>query len=138
MGIGSIVKDAITGIVSPVANVFVKKEERKQAAESAQAKITQAKINGDKEITLTDAEWEARSVDANAGSWKDEYLTLIITSPIVMILAGGVWFAFTGDARLLEGANEGIKALTNTGVDMGDLMYAVVLAGVGLKVWRAK
>lgn len=133
-----ILKDIIGGLVKPVADVFTKKEERKMAAKSADAKIALAKQSGEDQITLTDAEWEAKSIDANTSSWKDEYLTLIITSPIVGLLAGGVWFAFTGDSALLDGFNKGIEALKATGVDLGELMYVVVLAGVGLKVWRAK
>jgi hypothetical protein len=134
----NIIKDIAGALVKPVADVFKVKEERKRTKEVAQAKITQAKINGEQNITLTDAEWESLSVTANKDSWKDEYLTIIITSPIVGLLAGGVYFAFTGDVRLLEGFNRGIAALKETGVDLGYLMSAVVLAGVGLKVWRSK
>lgn len=136
MSIGSVIKNVASGLVEPVANVFTKREERKQAAESADAKIKLAKVNGDKEITLTDAEWEAKSIDSNANTWKDEYLTIVVTSPIVLFLIGGVWLAFTGDSRLLDGTISGINAIAGTGVDMGWLMNAVVLAGVGLKVHR--
>ena len=51
----SIVKDLVTGVVSPVANIFVKKQERKKATELAQAKIAKAKVDGEHEVTMTDA-----------------------------------------------------------------------------------
>lgn len=138
MSIASTIAGAVGGIVKPITGIFTKKEETKQIAKQAEAKLALAKANGEEKIELTDAEWESLSVKANESSWKDEYLTIIITSPIVGLLIGGIWFAFTGDDRLLEGVNKGITALKDTGVDLGDLMYAVVLAGVGLKVWRAK
>lgn len=138
MSIGILVKEGIAGIVKPVADVFTKREERKQAAASADAKIQLAKIKGEKEITLTDAEWEAKSIEANANSWKDEYLTLVVTSPMIGLMAGGVWYAFTGDSRLMDGFIQGINALTALGVDMGYIMSAVVTAGIGLKFIRMK
>lgn len=131
-------KQVASGVVQPIAGIFSKREERKRAKESGEAKLAMAKQAGEQAVTLTDAEWEAISKKNEAGTWKDEYLTVIITSPLVGLLLGGVWLAFTGDARLLTGVQEGLKAIKETGVDMGELMYIVVLAGVGLKLWRGK
>ncbi len=128
----------ISNIIKPVAGIFQKKEERKIAKIKTQAKIAQAKENNETQITLTDADWESLSIKSQDETWKDEYITVLITLPIAALLAGGIWLAFTGDARLLDGTNTGIKALSDAGVDMGKLMYAVVLAAVGLKVWRAR
>ena len=44
--------------------------------------------------------------------------------------------AFTEDDRLLKGVSLGIAALAESGVDLGELMVYVVLAGIGLKAWR--
>ena len=81
----------------------------------------------------SDKEWEALSKEAESGTWKDEYVTIIITLPIPAIMIGAVYQAFTGDATLLVGINEGIGHLKNLGLDMGELMYIVVLAAVGIK-----
>lgn len=136
--IASAIRGLAEGIVSPVAKVFEKKEERKRLVAEADGKLAMAKANGETEVTLTDAEWEAKSIDANATSWKDEYLTVIITAPIIGLLVGGVYAGVTGDVRILDGVNLGLAALKETGVDMGELMYIVTLAGVGLKLWRSK
>lgn len=129
-----IIKDLGGLIMKP----FTKAQERKANKESGEMKLRQIKETGDTNIKLTDAEWEAQAAQGMLASWKDEYLTVIIPLPIPMLLAGGVWLAFTGDSRLLDGTIEGIKAIEATGIDMGFLMSAVVLSGVGLKVWRAR
>ncbi len=134
----TLITNAITGITKPVAGIFEKREERKKTKVIAEAKIAQTKVEGGQKITLTDAEWESISQKNQNDTWKDEYVTIIITWPYVGIFAGAVWLAFTGDDRLLTGVNTGIQSLKALGVDMGYLMTAVVLAALGLKMWRNK
>lgn len=136
--IGNIISSVMSGIAGPVSKVLSKREDRKKAKISGDAKLALSKIEGEKQITLTDAEWESQSVMGQNNSWKDEYVTIIITLPLVGLLAGGVWLAFSGDSRLLDGINIGIKSLAETGVDMGQLMSGVVFAAVGLKLWRGR
>lgn len=128
----------IGNIIDGVSGFFQKREERKQAVETAKLKIREAKDKADNDLELTDAEWESIAVSQQDSSWKDEYLTLIITLPIPMIMVGAVYLVFTGDDRLMVGVNKALVELQSLGMDWGELMYTVVLAGVGLKVWRAK
>jgi hypothetical protein len=60
----------------------------------------------------------------------------VITAPIVMMIAGAITFVFFDDLRLLTSSTEALKALEASGIDMGFLMEATVLAGLGLKIWR--
>lgn len=129
-----VIKEIGSFLLKPIT----KAQERKANRESGEMKLRQIKETGDQSIQLTDAEWEAQAANGMLASWKDEYLTIIIPLPIPMLLAGGVMLAFTGDSRLLDGTIAGIKAIEATGIDMGFLMSAVVLSGVGLKVWRAR
>ena len=136
MSIVSAVTGLLGGIAKPVAGVLNKRTERRQAKESGAAKLALAKQNGATEVTLTDAEWEAQSVKVNADSWKDEYVTIVVTSPIVLVVVGAVAAAF-GEPRVLEGAKAGAQILTSDlGLDFSALAYAVILAAIGLKVWR--
>lgn len=126
----------ITSLVDGVVGIFNKKQDRKANAESARAKLLQAKQSDSTNITLTDAEGEAILASKTDSTWKDEYVTIIITAPIALIIAGTVYFAFTQDDRLLNAGVDSIKALETTGIDMGFMMETVVLAAVGLKIWR--
>ena len=134
----SAVTSFLSAIVSPVTKVIGKVQDRKKAAETIQGKIAMAKEQGAQSVTLTDAEWESIAVDKTDSSWKDEYVTLVITFPLVGILGGALWYAFTGDARLLDGIKSGIAELQALGMDYGTLLKAVVLAALGLKLWRSK
>jgi len=125
-------------LIGSVVKVFTKKEETKQIRKTAETKLASAKLSGATSITLSDAEWESIVAAGMGKTWKDEYVTVVVTMPYPMLLAGGVVMAFTGDDRLMEGTISGIKALTGAGVDVGFMMTAVITAAVGLKVWRAK
>ena len=128
----------VSGLVSPIANIFVKKQETKKAKAEGEAKVALAKQTGATEITLTDQEWEAIAVSKQDSTWKDEYVTIVMTSPIVLIIVGSVSYAVTDDVALLDGAVLALVKLKEIGLNMGDLMEVVVYAAVGLKVWRGR
>ena len=126
-------------VISGITGFFTKKQELKGAVQSAKAKLEIAKVNGDQTIKMTDSEWESLSVQTQQGSWKDEYVTLIITAPILLIIIGSLFSALGFDfgPQILSGALDGIRQLKELGMDYGFLINSVVLAAIGLKVWRA-
>ncbi len=128
----------IGALIKGGMSLFTAREDRKKTVKTAQLKIQAAKDSQDNDLALSDAEWETVAMEKTDGTWKDEYLTLLITSPLLLLLVGGVYYGFTGDPALIDGVNVGIASLATLGVDMGELMYAVVLAGIGLKVWRGR
>jgi hypothetical protein len=132
----SIWSNPVSKLIEGVTSVFQKKQDRKLAVETGKAKLNLAKESNSTSITLTDAEGEAILASKTDSTWKDEYVTIIITAPIAIIIAGTVYFAFTSDDRLLIAGIESIKALNLAGIDMGFMMEAVVLAALGLKIWR--
>jgi len=133
----NIVTSFFSSLVSPIAKVFTKREERKTVKTQVEGKIALAKTNNEKEITLTDQEWEAISVSKQDTTWKDEYVTVIGTSPYVLIILGAVLAAF-GKPELLAGATSAISELNEIGVDVGHITEVVVYAALGLKLWRSK
>lgn len=132
------IKAVVDAVAKPVKSVLNKREATKQQHQQAKAKYEQAKLNAKTHVTLTDAEWEALSKTTEDKTLKDEYVTVIVTFPLLCIMIGGIYLAFTGDSRLLDGANIAMERLASAGVDMGFLMNTVVLAAVGIKVWRQK
>ena len=129
----------ISTAISGITGYFSKKQDGKAAVKSASAKLAQSKQDGYQSITLTDAEWESLAVQTQQESWKDEYVTIIITAPILMILLGSLSasLGFDHGPLVLQGALDGIVALKALGMDYGFLVNSVVLAAIGLKVWRA-
>jgi hypothetical protein len=127
------IAEAVSGAVGAVAGVFTAKTRRKQAMEEGKNKIHQAQVDGNNTLDLTDAQWEAVSVQANEESWKDEYVTVTITAWIWVALFGALFNRAT-----LDGVKIFLDFCTTNGVDIGWLTSAVVTAAIGLKVWRGR
>jgi len=129
----------ISTAISAVSGFFSKKQEIKKAKVTARAKLEQARQEGQQSLEMTDAEWESLSVQTQNDSWKDEFITLIITSPFITILVGSIGSAmgYNWGPQVVNGTVEGLKQMTNLGMDYGLILNAVVFAAVGLKLWRA-
>jgi hypothetical protein len=124
-------------LVKPISEGYKVKQARKQAKETGKAKLALAAQEGDTKIALTDAEWEAVGNEKQDTTWKDEYVTVVCTSPYVFIFLGAVVAAF-GNDQLLTGAMTGVTKLEGIGINVGHLCEVVVYAAVGLKIWRGR
>lgn len=121
-------------LISAISGYQIKKKEKEILKTQAKTKIEMAKITGTNEIALKDAEWEAISVDKQDSTWKDEYITLVMTWPLIGIMLGAVLKTFFNNDQLLVSTLEGIKELQALGMDFGLLMTIVVSAAVSIKV----
>jgi len=65
--------------------------------------IQQRKIN---QIN-NDADWESKMADAASNSWRDEYLTIVLTLPIIAV----GYSIVTGDQSVIDRLNDGFMAL---------------------------
>lgn len=128
-------KDLIASLFKPVAEIFIKRETRKMAKEQARAKLTQAKAENAQTLELNKDEWEQLAIPGLDRTWKDEYVTVSVVSIFNLIVVGGIASAF-GHDEILTGVGLAIHALTTAGVDVGFLLTATVLAGLGLSVWK--
>lgn len=107
-------------IINAVSGFVGKRQERKQ---------TIAKAN---------AAWEAAAGRSMENGWKDEYVTVVITFPIVQNFVGNLMYAFTGNSKILEAQKASLEQIGQMmGTPYGDLMMVVVLAAVGIKGIKA-
>ena len=127
------IKAIFDTVASPISKAYQSKQKRKQSAESAKAKIQLAKQTSEFKLELNDDEWEALSKKNENETWKDEYVTIIITSPFVLLFVASIISGWTGDMRYLDAVNLGISNIKDLDVDLGKLMYLVVLAAVSIK-----
>ena len=125
----------ITLLFKPVAALFAQREERKLARQGASAKLVQSRQDNAQTLDLNKDEWEQLQVKGMDQSWKDEYVTVSIVSILNIIVLGGILTAFD-HPELLTGIAIAMTALTTAGVDIGFLMEAAVLAGLGLSIWK--
>lgn len=120
-------------LVAPVSKAYQARQTRKAAAESAQAKLKLAGQEKQFDLSLKEVEWEALAKRQESASWKDEYVTLIITSPFVLLFIAAMVSGYSGDMRYLDAVNLGLKSLKSLGVELGELLKIVVLAAVSIK-----
>jgi hypothetical protein len=129
------ISEIVTGLFKPLTSIFQKREERKAAREAAASKLSQAKVDQAHTIELKKDEWEQLAVSGLDKTWKDEYITVSLVSIFNLIVLGGILAAF-GFPQLLTGVGIAIQALTTAGVDVGFLLTATVMAGLGLSIWK--
>ena len=110
---------ALIGPIADLAGGWIKgKIEEKKA-------IQEAKI----ERIKTDADWEARMADASANSWKDEYLIVILTLPVIFIGYG----VATDNLDIISRVNSGFETLSSLPEWYQYLLFIGVSASFGLK-----
>jgi len=78
----------------------------------------------------SDSTWENTMADATKSSWKDEYLVLVLTSPIIFIGYG----VAMDNPEIINRVNLAFATLANLPEFYQILLYAAVLASFGLKV----
>ena len=105
---------AVAGIIAPVTK-----------AVEVRGKIRELKARAQCGATLSAAEWETLAVANGASSWKDEFVTIVFTSPIILKIIG----AAIGNARLADAAQQ----LIDTIPAYDNLLMAVVFAAVAIK-----
>ncbi len=109
-------------LISPIANLaggYLKnKAEEKQAKHKAKMTMIE-----------NDADWEAKMAEASKDSWKDEYFTIALSSPIIFIgYAVGV-----DDPTIIARVEEGFAALSRLPEWYQYLLFIAVSSSFGIK-----
>ena len=91
-------------LISPVANIFgiyVKGWVNKAQAET-QLKVDKAKAESKvmERVTEGEIEWDQTMAKASAESWKDEWLTILVSIPLVLAFTGNTEAVVNGFAAL--------------------------------------
>jgi hypothetical protein len=118
------------GVVEPIATYYTRKQELKQAKFEAQLKFEQAK--GERAASLVqqglaaDATWELESIRAHAAGWKDEFVLIVLSAPLIMCFIPG----------LAPYVKAGFDALAVTPWWYPTAVLSVFLATYGIRWWR--
>lgn len=134
--VGEVIKSVVAGAVAPIANIFVKKTERKQAKDKINGQVELAKIEGKSEVAVQTADWEILSKAQEEGSWKDEYVTLSVFTIFNGVIVGSVAsaFGYEGGAELVNGILEGVRTIDALDGTVGTLIIVTAYAALSIKV----
>lgn len=124
-----------SGLVKPIAGVFTKKIERKQAKDAIDGQVKMAQKNNEAQVNIDTGDWEKISKQQEVNSWKDEYITISVFSIFNAVIIGSIAdaFGFTGGASLVDGVMAGIRAIDELDGKVGDLIMVVAYAGLSIK-----
>lgn len=89
--------------------------------------VAQAKVEREKEIVKTENDIQKLRVEKSDKSWKDEYITVLVTIPIIMCFV----------PELAPYAIEGFETLSTTPEWYQYTFIGVVSAAIGIKGWRS-
>lgn len=131
----------ISGIISllskgaeKVGSVISNVQDQKSAAKTAEAKLSLARQTGDTQIQLTSAEWEAIGKRNENNGWKDEYVTIVITLPLLtqfLCTLIGTLFDMPGLLAASNSANTSVIALIP---NYERILEVVVYAAVSIRI----
>ena len=119
----------VSGLVSPITNHFTTKNNNKTRVKQQQ--IQRLMNSDDKE-----AEWEAIQAESGNNSWKDEWITLIITLPIPVIFISVILSVMLDNPLIAEAAKAGTAAIKELVPNYAELLYIVCLAAIGIKAFK--
>lgn len=126
----SILKDVIAGLTGPVAGYLQRRQELRLERHKADLAVIQAAgeraARAVSEGLAADAAWELESLRAHSSGWKDEFVLLVLSSPLILC-----FFPSTAPAVL-----EGFRILDQTPGYFKLLVVAVFGAIYGLRMWR--
>jgi len=124
-----ILSNLVSGLVSPITSHFTKKNENK-------TKVKQQQIQRLMDSDNKEAEWEAIQAESGNNSWKDEWITLIITLPIPIIFFSVILSVLLDDPSIAEAAKAGVTAIKELVPNYAELLYIVCLAAIGIKAFK--
>jgi len=116
-------------LVSPITGFFTKRNDNK-------TKVKQQKIQRLMNADDKEAEWEAISAEGGNHSWKDEWVTLIITLPIPVIFVSVMLAVMLDNPLIAQAAKDGVAAIKELVPNYGELLYIVCLAAIGIKAFK--
>ena len=121
--------DIASGLISPITNHFTTKNNNKTKVKQQQI---QRLMNADDK----EAEWEAIQAESGNNSWKDEWITLIITLPIPVIFISVILSVLFENPLIADAAKAGVTAIKELVPNYAELLYIVCLAAIGIKALR--
>jgi hypothetical protein len=128
----------ISAIVGAVGGFFGKREERKSMEKQIDGKIAMQKQGGETQVIFNEQEIDAISKRNEGETWKDEYLTIVMTTPLLTTFFG-VFFAFLlNKPEIMEAVTSSNAALLELVPNYQELLGVTITAGLGIRAYKKR
>lgn len=130
------VKGFFSAIISPITKAYETRQVRKQAQETAKAKLVQSRQDNEYRLQLTEQEIDAIGKGNENESWKDEYLTIVVTLPYLNTFICNMASVLLSDPVYANAANAANDSLRGLGIDIGGSFDVVLIAGLSIRGYK--
>ena len=116
--------------LNAASHIYKKKQETKMAMADAQHMHASKMARGE-------SEYQGKLLEARQSDWKDEFVLIVLTLPI-LVIAWGVW---SEDPQAMEKINiffEQFSSLPQWFVNLWILVVASIYGIKGTQIWRNK
>ena len=117
--------------ISTVAGLFQGRQQRKMAALEIEGEVAKSRQRGEEYTLVANANLDLAKVKAAEHSWRDEYLLILFSTPIIVQLLGsaaGIMDPALGD-QLMDAGDRMIASINSIGGPESDF-YAWAFGGV--------
>jgi hypothetical protein len=126
----SVITQAVGGLLKPIGEYFSRRQEIKaddrQQERAIQKALTERQIALIEQGLTADMSWEMEFAKQANTSWKDEYVLLVLSVPMVMAFIPGA-------SQYVE---MGFKAFASTPLWYQIMLQTVFYATYGIRMWR--
>lgn len=128
----------IGGIVETVGGFFAKREERKSLEKQIDGKIAMQKENNETQVVFNEQEIDIIAKRNEGQTWKDEYITIIMTVPLITIFLATLFGILLGKPEYMEAASEAVNQVNLLVPNYQELLGLTIVAGLGLRAYKKR
>ena len=123
----------IVAVASVVGGFFNKREESKQLERSINGKIAIQKNDNQTQVVFNEQEIDVISKRNEGNTWKDEYLTIVMTSPLITTYVGVLIGVLLARPDIIDAVTQANKAFSELVPNYQELLTLTIVAGLGLR-----
>jgi len=128
----------VSAIIGAVGGFFGKREERKAIEKTIDGKITMQKQRGETQVVFNEQEIDVISKRNEGETWKDEYITIIMTMPLVTLFFAVFVGTLLGRPELIAAAIEANAAVKELVPNYQELLALTITAALGVRAWKKR
>ena len=126
----------LTSVAGPLIKLGTSFLDNRQNARSLKAKLELAKVNKEARLELSDIDLAILSRRSWDKGFKDEYIVIVVTFPLIISFIGSIYAAFTGDTVLLDAGDQMAGMLSSDRLSYSEIMLAVIGAVLGIRAMK--
>ena len=128
----------ISAVMSAVGGYFGKREERKSMEKQIDGKIAMQKQGGETQVVFNEQEIDAISKRNENETWKDEYITVVMTMPFITTFLGVFFSVLLSRPEIMQAVTASNNAMLELVPNYQELLGATIAAGLSIRAFKKR